>query len=263
MMIIEARRFRFRLPLWLWPIEDVHATAEGDRCNGCVLVASSSRFRRFRHPLCVLPTRRLSVSTQVVIRWEPNAFVVSQMWNEFTGFDNAKRNSSRSMIREVRTLYPTDRDQFSPTGHGSFGVGRVRNRFQRDGAGRIASLSGTRSAAPRVARRVAIEKREDVRFSSGRRPVDGTLPVRPRGPTSRDRSRARLRPKIGSTCSVVEIPGRRAWPFSVRQARCRRIDLATGTRHRSICLAGDVVAAIEYLKTRRVFDTPRRIGLLA
>ena len=47
-----------------------------------------------------------------VYRWEPNAFVYLQMWNEFSGFAKPGQLVVFDESGEVRTLYPTDPDKF-------------------------------------------------------------------------------------------------------------------------------------------------------
>src|SRR5438094_1460101 len=100
-----------------------------------------------------------------VYQWGPNAFVYLQMWDEgkpgqLVAFDESG---------EVRTLYPTERDRFF-AGPGAAVPTSIESRveFQRDATGKIASLVWQRDgAAARIARRVEIEKHEDVRFSNG------------------------------------------------------------------------------------------------
>src|SRR5258708_17226934 len=46
-----------------------------------------------------------------VYRWDANAFVYLQMWDEFSGFGKPNLVAFDES-GEVRTLYPTDRDQF-------------------------------------------------------------------------------------------------------------------------------------------------------
>ena len=78
---------------------------------------------------------------------------------------------------DVRTLYPTDLDRFF-AGPGAAVPTAIESRieFQRDGSGALTSLTWQRGgAAPRLARRVEIEKREDVHFSSGDIQLAGTL----------------------------------------------------------------------------------------
>ena len=100
-----------------------------------------------------------------VYRWDANAFVYLQMWDEFSGFGKPQLVAFDES-GEVRTLYPTDRDQFF-AGPGAAVSASVESRiaFQRDGSGKITSLTWQRGGAPlRVAARVEIEKHEDVRF---------------------------------------------------------------------------------------------------
>jgi len=126
-----------------------------------------------------------------VYRWEPTAVVYLQMWEEFSGFGKPKLVAFDES-GEVRTLYPTDRDQFF-AGPGAAVPTSVESRieFQRDGTGKIASLTWRREGAvPRTARRVEIEKHEDVRFPNGDIQLAGTL-INP-AETSRDHSRPRV-----------------------------------------------------------------------
>ena len=81
---------------------------------------------------------------------------------------------------EVRTLYPVEGDRFF-AGPGAAVSTSVESQieFQRDNMGKIVSLRWRRAdAAPRAARRVEVEKHEDVRFSSGDIQLAGTL-IRP------------------------------------------------------------------------------------
>ena len=107
----------------------------------------------------------------------PNSFVYLQLWNEFSGFDKPGQLVSFDESGEVRVLYPTDRDQFF-AGPGAAISTSVESRidFQRDGAGKIVSLGWRREGAvPRTARRVEIERHEDVGFSNGEIRLAGTL----------------------------------------------------------------------------------------
>jgi hypothetical protein len=47
-----------------------------------------------------------------VYRWQPNAIVYLQMWDEFSGFGKPAQLVAFDETGEVRTLYPTDRDRF-------------------------------------------------------------------------------------------------------------------------------------------------------
>src|SRR5438552_15312827 len=101
-----------------------------------------------------------------VYQWAPNAFAYLQLWNEFTGTNQLVAFDESG---EVRTLYPTDRDRFF-AGPGAAISTAIESRidFQRDRSGRIRSLTWRRDgAAPRLARRVACEKSEEVRLTNG------------------------------------------------------------------------------------------------
>ena len=119
--------------------------------------------------------------------------------------DSANRLSSSRFDEsgEVRTLYPTARDQFfaGPGAAVSTSI-EAQIEFQRDGAGKITSLSWRRGSAPtRVGRRVEIEKREDVRFSSRDVQLTGMVisPTRV-GNIPRLFSYTAPVPRIGNTC---------------------------------------------------------------
>src|ERR1041385_4176336 len=104
-----------------------------------------------------------------VYRWESNAFVYLQMWDEFSGFGKPAQLVAFDESGDVRTLYPTDRDRFF-AGPGAAVPTSIESRveFQRDRTSKITSLTWRTNGAPaRVGRRVEIEIREEVRFSSG------------------------------------------------------------------------------------------------
>ena len=200
-----------------------------------------------------------------VYRWDANAFVYLQMWDEFTGFGKPRQLVAFDESGEVRTLYPTDRDQFF-AGPGMALSTAVESRieFQRDGTGKIVSLMWRREgAAPRTARLVEIEKREDVRFSSRDVQLAGTL-ISPA--------------KIARHPAIILVHGSGAenreymlpWArFLIRHGMAilgydkRGVGGSTGDWNTASFddLAGDVVAAFEYLKTRSDID-PAQIGLL-
>ena len=200
-----------------------------------------------------------------VYRWDANAFVYLQMWDEFTGFGKPRQLVAFDESGEVRTLYPTDRDQFF-AGPGMALSTAVESRieFQRDGTGKIVSLMWRREgAAPRTARLVEIEKREDVRFSSRDVQLAGTL-ISPA--------------KIARHPAIILIHGSGAehreymlpWArFLIRHGMAilgydkRGVGGSTGDWNTASFddLAGDVVAAFEYLKTRSDID-PAHIGVL-
>ena len=106
-------------------------------------------------------------------------------------------------------LYPTDHDRFF-AGPGA----AVRPRsspgssFNATRTGKITSLTWQRDGAPpRIARRVEIERHEDVRFSNGDIQLAGTLITSDqRREASGDHSRPRLRRRrIASRC--FPLPG--------------------------------------------------------
>jgi pimeloyl-ACP methyl ester carboxylesterase len=193
-----------------------------------------------------------------------NGFVYLQMWDEFSGFGKPKLVSFDES-GEVRTLYPTDRDQFF-AGPGAAVPTSVESRveFQRDGAGKIRSVTWRREGAPaRIGRRVEIEKREDVRFSNVDIRLAGTL----------------ISPDTGGKHPVIILvhgSGAENREYMLPWARflIRRGMVVLGYDKRGVGgstgdwntasfddLAGDVLAAVEYLKTRSDIDRDQ-IGLL-
>jgi pimeloyl-ACP methyl ester carboxylesterase len=200
-----------------------------------------------------------------VYSWEPTGFVYLQMWNEFSGVSNPSELVAFDESGEVRTLYPTDRDRFF-AGPGMAVSASIESRieFQRDGTGKIASLTWHRDgAAPRTARRVEIEKREDIRFANGGVQLTGMLITPPTG---------------GKHPAIILVHGSGAqnresmlpWArFLVRRGMAvlgydkRGVGGSTGDWNTATFddLAGDVVAAFEYLKTRSDIDQTQ-IGLL-
>jgi pimeloyl-ACP methyl ester carboxylesterase len=195
-------------------------------------------------------------------RWEQGAFLYLQMWNEFTGTNQLVAFDESG---EVRTLYPADRDRFF-AGPGAAVPAAIESRieFQRGRAGEIASLTWRRDGtAPRIARRVESEKREDVRFSSGDIQLAGTLTspntggkhpaiilVHGSGPEDREYMLPFARFLIRHGMAVLGYDK-------------RGVGGSTGNWNTASFddLAGDVVAAFEYLKTRGDVDR-RQIGLL-
>jgi pimeloyl-ACP methyl ester carboxylesterase len=197
-----------------------------------------------------------------VYQWRGNAFLYLQLWNEFTGTNQLVAFDESG---EVRTLYPTGHDRFF-AGPGAAVPTAVESRieFQRDRSGKITSLRWDRdSASPRIALRVEIEKREDVQFSNGDVQLAGTL----------------ISPNTGTRHPAVILvhgsgPGDREsmLPFArflIRHGMAvlgydkRGVGRSTGDWKTASFedLAGDVVAAFEYLKTRRDIDATQ-IGLM-
>jgi uncharacterized protein len=195
-------------------------------------------------------------------QWEPDALVYLHMWNEFTG---ANQLVAFDESGEVRTLYPMDRDRFS-AGPAAAAPTPIESRveFQRDSTGRIASLTWRREgASPRIARRVEIDKREDVRFSNGAVQLAGAvitpntggrhpaiILVHGSGPASRDGMLPFARFLIRRGMAVLTYDK-------------RGVGGSTGDWNTASFedLASDVVAAFEYMKTRRDIDSTQ-IGLL-
>ena len=125
------------------------------------------------------------------------------------------------------------------------------------------SPGDARGAAPRIARRVEIEKREDVRFSNGDIQLAGTLIA----PTTGAKHPAIILVHgSGAEDREYMLPFAR---FLVRHGIAvlgydkRGVGGSTGDWNTASFddLAGDVVAAFEYLKTRTDIDRAQ-IGLL-
>jgi len=197
-----------------------------------------------------------------VYQWEPNSFVYLQMWNEFTGTNQLVAFDESG---EVRTLYPTDRDRFF-AGPGAAVAASIESRteFHRDATGKITSLMWQREGAPlRNARRVEIERHENVRFSSGDIQLAGTLisPI-----TGEKHPAIILVHGSGPENREYMLPFAR---FLIRHGMAvlgydkRGVGGSTGDWNTASFddLADDVVAAFEYLKTRSDVDS-RQIGLL-
>ena len=198
-----------------------------------------------------------------VYQWGPNAFVYLQMWDEFSGFGKPQLVAFDES-GDVRTLYPTERDQFF-AGPGAAVSTSLESRieFQRDGTN-ITSLTWRREgAAPRTARRADIEKREDVRFSSGNVQLAGTL-ISPA--TGGKHPAIILVHGSGAENREYILPWAR---FLIRRGVAvlgydkRGVGGSTGDWNTASFddLAGDVVAAFAYLKRRSDIDS-RQIGLL-
>src|SRR5205085_2079920 len=162
-------------------------------------------------------------------------------------------------------LYPTGRDRFF-AGPGAAVTASIESQveFQRDGAGTIAALTWRREgAAARTARRVEIEKHEDVRFSNGAIQLAGTLISQATG---------------GKHPAVILVHGSGAenreyilpWArFLVRKGMAvlgydkRGVGGSTGDWYTASFddLAADAVAAFNFLRKRNDID-PAQIGLL-
>src|SRR5262249_61237218 len=200
-----------------------------------------------------------------VYRWKSNDFVYLQMWDEFSGFGKPSQLVAFDESGEVRTLYPTDRDRFF-AGPGTAVPTSIESRveFQRDRTGKITALTWRTDGAPaRVGRRAAIEIREDVRFRSGDIQLTGIV----MGPRRKGKHPAIvLVHGSGAENREYMLPWAR---FLIRQGMVvlgydkRGVGGSTGDWNTASFddLAGDVVAAVEYLKKRSDID-PAQIGLL-
>ena len=198
-------------------------------------------------------------------RWQPNAFVYLQLWDEYSGFGKPRQLVAFDESGEVRVLYPLERDRFF-AGPGAAVPTSIESRieFQRNAAGTITSLTWQRGGTPaRIGTRVEIEKREDVRFANGDVQLAGTL-ISPA--------------RKGRHPAVVLVHGSGAenrdyilpWArFLIRRGMAvlgydkRGVGESTGDWNTASIedLAADVVAAFQYLETRNDID-PDRVGLL-
>jgi len=195
-------------------------------------------------------------------KWNTDDFLYLQMWSEFTGTNQLVAFDESG---EVRTLYRANRDQFF-CGPAAAVESPVESEitFLRDAAGKITSLSWQRKGAPpHVAPRVEIEKREDVHFDNGSIHLAGTL----------------ISPKIGAkhpALILVHASGAedREYLLPLAHFLVRHGIAVLGYDKRGVGdstgdwksasfddLAGDVVAAFEFLKTRNDID-PKQIGML-
>jgi uncharacterized protein len=197
-----------------------------------------------------------------VYQWGPDAFVYLQTWAELAGSNQLVAFDENG---EVRTLYPTAPDRFI-AGPGAATSSPVESRieFQRDAGGKVGSLTWSRDGAPvRTARRVNIERHEDVRFSNGDIQLAGRLIT----PTSKGPHPAVILVHAsGAEDREYLLPYAR---FLIRHGVAvlgydkRGVGGSTGDWNKASFddLAGDVVAAFEYLKTRK--DIQRnQIGML-
>jgi pimeloyl-ACP methyl ester carboxylesterase len=199
-----------------------------------------------------------------VYQWGTNAFVYLQLWDEFSGFGKPQLVAFDES-GDVRTLYPTDGHQFF-AGPGAALPASIESRitFQRDSADQIVSLTWQHDgAAPRTAKRVEIETREAVRFTNRDVQLTGTLIA----PSAGGRHPAIvLVHGSGAENRAYMLPWAR---FLIRHGIAvlgydkRGVGESTGDWNAATYedLAGDAVAAVEYLKTRPDIDAAQ-IGLM-
>lgn len=197
-----------------------------------------------------------------VYQWEEDAFLYLQLWSEFSGKNQLVAFDESG---DVRTLYPTDNGSFF-AGPGAAVPTAIESQveFERDGKGKITSLTWRRGGTvPRTARRVEIEKNEDVRFANGNIELAGTLTC----------------PSIpGKHPAIILVhgsgPQNREWMLPFARFLIRRGMAVLGYDKRGVGgstgnwntasfedLASDVLAAFNYLKTRSDIDHAQ-IGLM-
>jgi pimeloyl-ACP methyl ester carboxylesterase len=199
-----------------------------------------------------------------VYQWGADAFLYLQMWEELSGFGKP-RLVAFDESGDVRLLSRTGHDTFF-AGPGVAVEEPVESRvgFQRDGAARIVSLTWQRGSDPaRTARRVEIETHEAVQFSNRDVHLAGTLIA----PSTGGRHPAIVLVH-GSGAETREhvLPYAR---FLIRHGIAvlgydkRGVGGSTGDWNTATFedLAGDAVAAVAYLKTRRDIDASQ-VGLL-
>jgi pimeloyl-ACP methyl ester carboxylesterase len=197
-----------------------------------------------------------------VYQWDQDDFLYLQLWSELTGTNQLVALDESG---EIRALFPTAGDRFfAGPGAGIAKTTESSIQFQRDGAGKVTALSWVRdNGTPRVARRVEIERREDVQFFNGNVRLAGTLIA----PTAQGKY---------PTIILVHASGAEDREYLLPFARFlirhgiavlgydkRGVGGSTGDWRTASFddLAGDVVAAFEYLKTRPDVDSSQ-IGLL-
>ncbi len=195
----------------------------------------------------------------------PNQFLYLQLWDEFVGFGKPRELVAFDESGDVRTLYPAERDQFV-AGPGMAVSSPIESRiqFQRDAAGTITSLLWTRDGVSRSMRRADIERRQDVRFSNGAIHLAGTMISPLQG--SAKQPAIILVHGSGAENREYMLPWAR---FLIRHGVSvlgydkRGVGESTGDWNTASLddLAGDVVAAFEYLKTRGDIDGTK-IGVL-
>lgn len=197
-----------------------------------------------------------------VYQWARNSFLYLQIWSELTGTNQLVAFDETG---ELRALYPAELDRFF-TGPAAALPAPVESKIdiQRDDSGKIASLTWSREGTPaRTARRVDIERREDVRFSNGNVQLAGTL-ISPT--TQGPHPAVILVHASGAEDREHLLPFAR---FLIRHGIAvlgydkRGVGASTGDWNQASFddLAGDIVAAFEYLKSRN--DIRRaEIGML-
>ena len=196
-------------------------------------------------------------------QWDQTHVVYLQVWAEFTGSNQLVAFDDTG---EIRVLFPTDRDRFF-TGPGIAVRTALESRveFQRDRSGQIASLTWRREGgATRTAKRADIERRDEVKFRSGPIQLAGTL-IRPANGGGKLPAIVLVHGSGAEDREYVLPLARSLIPHGIAILGYdkRGVGASTGDWNTASFddLAGDVVAAVEYLKTRRDID-PTQIGVL-
>jgi uncharacterized protein len=196
-------------------------------------------------------------------QWDQTHVVYLQVWAEFTGSNQLVAFDDTG---EIRVLFPTDRDRFF-TGPGIAVRTALESTvdFQRDRAGQIASLTWRREGGTtRTAKRATIERRDEVKFRSGEVQLAGTL-IRSANASGKLPAIVLVHGSGAQDREYVLPLARFLIPHGVAILGFdkRGVGASTGDWNTASFddLAGDVVAAVEYLKTRRDID-PTQIGVL-
>jgi pimeloyl-ACP methyl ester carboxylesterase len=197
-----------------------------------------------------------------VYRWDDGTYLYLQTWAELT--------ATRQLVAfdesgEIRALFAVDRDRFI-TGPGAGLSAPIESQIRalRNADGIVTSLTWQRGDDPaRTGRRMEVEKREDVQFKNGDVRLAGTL-ISPR--TNVKHPAIILVHGSGAQDRGYILPAAR---FLVRHGAAvfgydkRGVGGSSGSWETASFddLAGDVVAAVDYLKSRDDIDA-RHIGLL-
>jgi pimeloyl-ACP methyl ester carboxylesterase len=190
-----------------------------------------------------------------VYQWGPNAFVYLQTWSELTGKPQLVAFDEDG---EVRALSSVGNDQFT-AGYGAGLAEPVESRitFQRDAAGHITSFIWQRGKnASRTAHRVDLERREDVTFSNGDVHLAGRL-ISPK--TAGRHPAIVLVHASGAEDREYLLPMAHfliRHGFAILGYDKRGVGESTGDWNSASFddLAGDVIAAVSYLRSRKDID---------
>jgi pimeloyl-ACP methyl ester carboxylesterase len=195
-------------------------------------------------------------------QWSPHEFLDLQLWSELSGKNQLVAFNGSG---EVRTLYPQKDDRFV-TGPAAAIPAPIESQveFERNASGKIISLRWQQNgSAPRVARRIDTEKRQEVRFENDGVHLAGMLIC----PATTGRHPAViLVPGSGEEDREYLLP---LAHFLVRSGVAvlgydkRGVGQSTGSwRSESFDdLASDAIAAFQFLKTRPEIDHSQ-IGML-